>query len=217
MSLSPTTELEAVNTMLTSIGEQPIQNLSDLAGLSDASIAQQILGNVSRAVQSRGWIFNTDLDVSMKPNQYGEITLDDTILRIDTTSKLRDIKNDIVERGRKLYDRQNNTPFFKVDTVVKVDLIKFLNFLDLPEPARRYISIRSARIFHDRVVGSGELHRFYQEDEYQAWTNLVEYEGDTADYNLFDNFDVYRVLDRLPGSSSTRLGYNVIDSVVDVT
>ena len=61
MSLSPTTKLEAVNTMLTSIGEQPVQT-DDFAGLSDAAIAAQILDNVSRAVQSRGWIFNTDLD-----------------------------------------------------------------------------------------------------------------------------------------------------------
>ena len=212
MSLSPTTELEAVNTMLTSIGEQPIQNLSDLAGLSDASIAQQILNNVSRAVQSRGWVFNTDLDVTMKPNQYGEITLDDTILRIDTTTRLRDADNDIVERGRKLYDRQTNTSQFESTTEIKCNLIKYLNFTDLPEPARRYVSIRSSRIFHDRVVGSGELHKFYQEDEIQAWTTLLEYEGDVADYNIFDNYDVYRVVDRLPGISSNRLGYNVIES-----
>ena len=38
MSLSPTTKLEAVNTMLTSIGEQPVQT-EDFAGLSDAAIA----------------------------------------------------------------------------------------------------------------------------------------------------------------------------------
>lgn len=212
MALSPTTELEAVNTMLTSIGEQPIQNLDDLAGLTDASIARQILSNVSRAVQSRGWVFNTDLDKVMKPDQYGEILLNDTILRVDTTTRMRDPDNDIIERGRRLYDRQKNTDKFDEGTEIKCNLIIYLNFIDLPEPARRYISIRSARIFHDRVVGSGELHRFYQEDELQAWSTLIEYEGDTADYNIFDNYDVYRVVDRLPGSSSNRLGYNVIDS-----
>jgi len=212
MALSPTTELEAVNTMLTSIGEQPIQNLDDLAGLTDASIARQILNNVSRAVQSRGWVFNTDLDKVMKPDQYGEILLNDTILRVDTTTRMRDPDNDIIERGRRLYDRQKNTDKFDEGTEVKCNLIIYLNFKDLPEPARRYISIRAARIFHDRVVGSGELHRFYQEDELQAWSTLIEYEGDTADYNVFDNYDVYRVVDRLPGSSSNRLGYNVIDS-----
>jgi len=209
MSLSPTTKLEAVNTMLTSIGEQPIQNMNDLAGLSDASIAEQILDNVSRAIQSRGWIFNTDLDVQMPVDQYGEITLSPDILRVDTTSRLRDGDTDIVERGRKLYDRQKQTFIFTGK--VTVHQIKLLVFEDLPEPARRYISIRASRIFHDRVVGSGELHRFYQEDEMNAWQALLEYEGDVADYNIFDNYDVYRVVDR-DVNSTFGLTRNLVDS-----
>ena len=209
MSLSPTTKLEAVNTMLTSIGEQPIQNMNDLAGLSDASIAEQILDNVSRAIQSRGWIFNTDLDVQMQVDQYGEIKLSPDILRVDTTSRVRDGDTDIVERGRKLYDRQKQT--FVFTTKVTVNQIKLLIFEDLPEPARRYISIRSARIFHDRVVGSGELHRFYQEDEMNAWQALLEYEGDVADYNIFDNYDVFRVVDR-DVNSTFGLTRNLVNS-----
>ena len=209
MSLSPTTELEAVNTMLTSIGEQPIQNLNDLAGLSDASIAKQILDNVSRAIQSRGWIFNTDLDVNMPVDQYGEIKLSPDILRVDTTSRVRSGDSDIVERGRKLYDRQKKT--FTFTEKVKVNQIKLLIFEDLPEPARRYISIRASRIFHDRVVGSGELHRFYQEDEMNAWQALLEYEGDVADYNIFDNYDVFRVVDR-DVNSTYGLTRNLVNS-----
>ena len=209
MSLSPTTKLEAVNTMLTSIGEQPIQNMNDLAGLSDASIAEQILDNVSRAIQSRGWIFNTDLDVQMPVDQYGEIKLSPDILRVDTTSRVRDGDTDIVERGRKLYDRQKQT--FVFTTKVTVNQIKLLIFEDLPEPARRYISIRAARIFHDRVVGSGELHRFYQEDEMNAWQALLEYEGDVADYNIFDNYDVFRVVDR-DVNSTYGLTRNLVNS-----
>ena len=203
---------KAINTMLTSIGEQPIQNVDDLGGLSDASIAKDILDNVSRAVQSRGWIFNTDLDVTMKPDDDKHIKIPDNILRIDTTTRLRDADNDIVERGRMLYDRQKNVNTFDPNVKIKVDVIRELEFHDLPEPAKRYITIRAARIFHDRVVGANELHKFYQEDEMQAWSVLLEYEGDTADYNIFDNYDVYRVVDRLPGISSNRLGYNVIES-----
>ena len=209
MSLSPTTKLEAVNTMLTSIGEQPIQNMNDLAGLSDASIAEQILDNVSRAIQSRGWIFNTDLDVQMPVNEKGEITLSPDILRVDTTSRVRQGDTDIVERGRKLYDRQKQD--FKFTAPVKVNQIKLLIFSDLPEPARRYISIRASRIFHDRVVGSGELHRFYQEDEMNAWQALLEYEGDVADYNIFDNYDVFRVVDR-DVNSTFGLTRNLVNS-----
>jgi hypothetical protein len=169
--------------MLTSIGEQP--------------------DNVSRAVQARGWIFNTDLDVELTTNQRDEIVVDPSILRVDTTSLVRNGDTDIVERGRKLYDRKKNTTKFTAGTKVRVDLITQLTFDSLPEPARRYIAIRAARIFHDRVVGSGELHRFFQEDEMYAWV---------ADYNIFDNYDVFRVIDR-SHTSSYDLRRNLVDSV----
>ena len=207
-----TKRLGAINTMLTSIGELPVKNEGDLAGLNDASIAAEILDNVSRAVQSRGWIFNTDLDVSMKPDNERKIPIPSDIIRVDTTTRIRERDEDIVERGNFLYDRKRNSLYFDEGSTVKVDQIKLLKFTDLPEPARRYITIRASRIFHDRVVGSGDLHRFYQEDEMQAWQTLLEYEGDVADYNIFDNYDVFRVVDRLPGRHSGRLGYNVIDS-----
>ena len=148
----------------------------------------------------------------MKPNNERKIPIPSDIIRVDTTTRIRERDEDIVERGNFLYDRKRNSLYFDEGSTVKVDQIRLLKFTDLPEPARRYITIRASRIFHDRVVGSGDLHRFYQEDEMQAWQTLLEYEGDVADYNIFDNYDVFRVVDRLPGRHSGRLGYNVIDS-----
>ena len=195
-------ELQAVNMMLTTIGEQPIANLNDKAGLQDASIAQDILHNTSRQVQSRGWIFNTDLQVTKTPRTSdSQIPVAANILRIDSTSKTRSNKKDIIERGGFLYDRENNTSVFAEGDTVVVDEVVFLGFDKLPEPARRYIASKSARIFHDRVVGSGELHRFFQEDEAQAWNDLLEYEGTTGDYTIFDSYDVYRVVERDNGSA----------------
>ena len=150
MSLNRMTELEAVNTMLTTIGEQPVSSLDNLAGLQDASIARQILTNISRTVQSKGWVFNLDLQVTYSPNTNGEIILGSNVLRIDTTSKVRKSTKDIVERGGKLYDRENNTSVFTDDVVV--DRVIVLSFNDLPEAARRYKATRAARVFHDRVV-----------------------------------------------------------------
>ena len=191
------TELQAVNMMLTTIGEQPIANLNDKAGLQDASIAQDILHNTSRQVQSRGWIFNTDLQVTKTPRSSdNQIPVAANVLRIDTTSKTRSNKKDIIERGGFLYDRENNTSVFAEGDTVVVDEVVFLGFDKLPEPARRYIASKSARIFHDRVVGSGELHRFFQEDESLAWTDLLVYQAETGDYNIFDDYDTFRVLDR---------------------
>lgn len=199
MSLNRMTELEAVNTMLTTIGEQPVSSLDNLAGLQDASIARQILTNISRTVQSKGWVFNLDLQVTYSPDTNGEIILGSNVLRIDTTSKVRKSTKDIVERGGKLYDRENNTSIFTEDVVV--DRVIVLNFNDLPEAARRYIATRAARVFHDRVVGSGELHRFFTEDEQMAWSELLEYESEVGDYTIFDDYDVYRVIERTSGQA----------------
>jgi len=193
-------ELDAVNLMLMTIGEYKVNDLTNLAGRSDAAVARDILTNTSRQVQSKGWTFNTDFDVVLKPDgstQMIELGGDD--LRVDTTATVRDSTKDIVERANKLYDRQNNSFLFTEN--ITVNLVKYFNFEDLPEAARRFIVIRSARIFHDRVVGSGELHRFFQEDEGQAWSELLEYESNVGDYNIFDTYDVYRVVERDRGTA----------------
>jgi hypothetical protein len=198
-ALENMSELQAVNMMLTTIGEQPIANLNDKAGLQDASIAQDILHNTSRQVQSRGWIFNTDLQKilshdSSSGDGSGKIKIDSNVLRIDTTSKVRSNKTDIIERAGYLYDREKNTNLFSDD--VTVDYVTFLPFNSLPESARRYIAVKAARIFHDRVVGSGELHNFFQQDEMQAWGDLLEYQSEIGDFNIFDDYDTFRIVDR---------------------
>ena len=192
-------ELEAVNLMLMTIGEYKVNDLINLAGRSDAAIAKDILTNTSRAVQSKGWTFNTDFDVILVPDTNDQIELGGSILRIDTTNTVRSSEKDIIERDNKLYDRQNNTYIFADN--VTVNTVTYFNFESLPEAARRFIAIRSARVFHDRVVGSGELHRFFQEDEGQAWSELIEYESNVGDYNIFDTYDVYRVVERDRGNA----------------
>ena len=54
MTTSTTTKLEAVNVMMTSIGETPVNTITS-ATTTDVSIAISILDNVSREVQSVGW------------------------------------------------------------------------------------------------------------------------------------------------------------------
>jgi hypothetical protein len=57
----------------------------------------------------------------------------------------------------------------------------------LPEQAKRYITIRSARVFHDRTLGATTLHKFSQEDEARALIVLKQAEASTGDYTIFDN------------------------------
>lgn len=192
MPLTATSKLEAVNTMLTSIGEIPVSSITS-STTNDVSIAIQIIDNVSREVQSRGWFFNTDINYSLTPNNSNEIPLPANTLRVELAEDSR-VYN-YVERNRKLYDRLNNT--YTITKTVKVNIVFFLDFEELPEVARHYIMIRASRIFQDRMLVSAELHKFHEFDELQSYMNLKESEGDIGRHNILTgNYDVYRVVDR---------------------
>lgn len=65
-NLAPTTELEAVNAMLSAIGEAPIEDVDD-STQSDVALAVNILRNACREVQSMGWRFNTEFGLAVAP------------------------------------------------------------------------------------------------------------------------------------------------------
>ena len=192
--LSPTTELEAINTMLSTIGESPVNAVED-TGNVDVVIARQILQTVSREVQARGWHFNTEINYTITPDSEGYLVLPNTVLKVDTVYP--DSSKDVVVRGSRLYDREKHTYVFT--DAVKVDMTILLTFDELPEVARNYATIRASRIFQERVVGSDTLHAFNSQDEARAMVSLMEYEADTADLNILSgNYSVYRILGDRP-------------------
>jgi|TARA_R110000823_G_scaffold89656_5_gene198746 hypothetical protein len=192
MSLTPTTELEAVNTMLNTIGEAPVNTLINMTAI-DAITALSILQTVSRSVQVEGWFFNTEYNYPITPDVNGELLLPTNLLSIDST-ELSDAY-ELVQRGAKAYDRKNHTYTF-TDTV-KCNLILLLAFDEIPEAARNYIALRAARILQDRLLGSDSLHAMNREDEYQALISLRLINSQNADFNILTgNSDVYRVISR---------------------
>ena len=180
-----TTQLEAVNVMLGNIGESPVTALSPLSSLPvSARTAISVLDEVSRDVQSEGWHFNTVNKVTLSPNVNGEIFLTDDVLHIDTL----DHSKDIVQRGQQLFDRGDNTLVF--DNDLKVTVTYLLDFTELHEQARRYITLKASRVFQGRIVGSQELEQQILREELKARQNLEEADGNGADRTIFDNYDV---------------------------
>lgn len=109
-----TSLINAINVCLSSIGEIKADAPNDSS--ANVVMAKQIIEEVSRDVQSKGWWFNTTssgINILINKNSGASETFSDT----------------------------------------------------LPEEARRYIAIRSARIFQSRVVGSEELFKFTFEEE----------------------------------------------------
>ena len=188
--MAGTSKLDAVNTMLSSIGEAPVSSLS--SGLIEAEIAESILNTIDREVQSMGWHFNTELNKSFAQDTLGQILLPADILRADATLKAN--APNLVQRGLKMYDRTNHT--FVIGTAAALDVVVQLLFDDLPEVAKRYIVLRATRIFQDRVVGSNTLHEFQQRDEAEALVQLKDFDKAADDHNIFDNYDTFSIIDR---------------------
>ena len=179
-----TTQLEAVNSMLGHIGEAPVSSISNPSALPiSASTALSVLDEVSREVQSEGWYFNSEKDVTLSPDGSGNIVLDSDVVFADVV----DYTLDVAQRGSKLFDRKNNTLVFTKD--VTVSLIRLLDWDDLPEPARRYITLRASRMLQGRLVGSRELEALIARDEYIAKSRLEEYDSNSSDRTIFDSYD----------------------------
>lgn len=187
--LAPTTELEAVNTILAAIGETPVGTLLGALPI-DASIALTRLRTRSRGLQSSGWSFNTDEGYTLAVDNDGKVPIPRNALNVDATES-----NDIVTRGDFLYDRANHT--FVIDEEVVVDIVRFLPWEDLPEYVRQYLFISTARTFQDQMLGDESLHTYTEKDEKLAWVAFLDAEARNADFNVLrDSSAVSRVLRR---------------------
>ena len=82
MAVAETTELECINIMLAAIGEAPINSLIGTLPV-DARIAQSTLTEVNKSVQSEGWSFNTETDVTLTRDGSNHVNLPADVLRVD--------------------------------------------------------------------------------------------------------------------------------------
>ena len=180
MTVAATTELECINIMLAAIGEAPVNSLTGTVPV-DVRIAQSTLTEVNKQVQSEGWSFNTEIDVTLTRDGSNNIPLGTDVLRVD--AQTHDHPSiDPIQRGLKLYDRKNNTFIFDED--LKCTVVYFRSFDELPEQARSYMTIKAARVFVDRLISDQSLRTYTQEDEIRARSVLMETDLSNADHNM---------------------------------
>ncbi len=193
MNVNTTTKLDAVNTMLFTIGESPVNTLEG-GNVVDAVTAEQTLDRVSREVQSSGWSFNHEKNFPLNRDSTSlNFLVPDTALSCDPSDKSRGI----VVRAGKLYDLKNHTFTFSDDTQIECDIIWNFSFEDLPETAKRFITIRAARIYQAGAVSSETLNAFTDRDEFEAKVRFRKDNARVLDKNLLtSNYSVARILAR---------------------
>jgi hypothetical protein len=182
MAVTRTTELEAVNTILSVMGEAPINALNVTAN-QNVETAQAILQEVLVSVQSKGWHFNTERKVTLSRNGSNEFPLPTNALEVDSVYTDADI--DVVARGSRLYNRTDQTYSFPDNATLYADIIYGLDWDELPEAARQYIKIRAARTAQERDLASENIHKFTEDDERIALATLMAAEVRQMNVNLF--------------------------------
>ena len=180
-----TTALEAVNTILSTIGEAPLSTLTGSLPV-DGTTAKNILNEISREVQSAGWHFNTQYKVDLTRDTNNKVPVGTDVVRVQLNDKYDKSSYDVVQRGTYLFNLAKNSETFDQDFTENT-LIYLLDFDKLPEQARRYITIRSARVFHDRTLGANTLHKFSSEDEARSLSVMKQAEMATGDNTIFDS------------------------------
>lgn len=180
-----TTKLDSVNTMLGYLTEAPVNSIADSTAIPpSAALAKGILDEVSREVQSEGWHYNTAQDFKLEADGNNQFVLPDNTMQVDSAGNAKDV----IQRGLKLFDRKEQTDVFDEDQLT-VDITFLLEFEELPEQARRYITLKSSRMLMNRLVGSRELEALIYRDELVAKSRMEEAEGRNSDRTIFNNYD----------------------------
>ena len=175
--------LDMINTCLLAIGETPFVEGTDPNALplgTDGETARRIVQDTMIEVQARGWYFNTDYNFVLTPDINNYITMPPNTLRVDFGNS--STPNRFVMRNGKIYDVANQT--YKIYQQVEADIIWLLDYQDLPPEAYEYISLRAARKFQQKVIGSTELAQFTNVDEQDALINLQRLQLQVNDYIL---------------------------------
>jgi len=183
--ITRTTELEAVNTILSTIGEAPLSTLTGSLPV-DGTTAKNILNEISREVQSAGWHYNSHYKVDLTRDADNKVPVGTDVLRVELNNKYDKSSYDVVQRGSYLYNLAKNSETFDQDFTDNT-IVYILDFSKLPEQARRYITIRSARVFHDRTLGANTIHKFSSEDEARSLAVMRQAEAHTGDHTIFDS------------------------------
>jgi hypothetical protein len=176
------TELDAVNQILSSVGQAPVTTL-DLQN-PEVSIVLNTLREINRQVQAEGWIFNTEREYELTPDsETNQILYPFNMLQIDTNQPYHKNKYDVVKRGNKLYDRLKHTYTFT--DPIKADVVWYFDFTDVPAAIQIYIVARAAKMCATKMIGDRELYQLLGEQEVQTRAAALEYDCNQGDYSMF--------------------------------
>ena len=177
-----TTLLEAVNTLLENIGEMPVDTL-DNQQVQDARVAERTILEFHREGQLRGWSWNRE---EAYPFQRDDATKEVVVPAnvISFTVDPYQWDGRFIVRGQRVYDKWTRS--YRIEdgiAPIHADVIWLLPWDDSPEAFNRWTTMRAARVFAARALGSDTAVKYTSYDEQAALTELMRVELDQSKPN----------------------------------
>ena len=182
------TELSAVNAILGSIGQSPVSGI-DFTN-PEISFIYNILKEVNQDVQNEGWTFNLEYHIKENVNTSdNKIIISSDVIRIDMEDAW-DRTRDFVRRKDsdgiwKMYDRVNHTFEFPDDEYFYVNVVRLLEFEDIPSVFQRYITYKACGRAAVQLVSNQQLQQMLSTFELQSRAACMEYECNQGDHSIF--------------------------------
>lgn len=177
----PLSRLEAVNQMLSAVGESVI--LVEVEGAGDFANCSAILDFTTKAVLAKDYDFNTEVR-TLTPDVNGNLLVGPEVLKVDAVDPyLR-----LVQRGSKLYDKTKKTDVFTDPVDVNVTL--YFPFEEVPYHVQTRIVADATAKYQTSYVGSTTADSFLQRDRKESIADSEANEADVEDYNILDNPDL---------------------------
>lgn len=204
------TKLQAVNEILQSIGEDPVNSLG--SNVPDAAEAERVLDAENRRIQLIGWHANTLQDHTLNKNADNQFVLGVNTLKVDTVNprgarrRGSPSPSSFIDAGMRrsaddtkwlMWDVDNNSETWPTLTTLTVDLVQLIEFANLTPALQIYVWTSAAHRFQHGTMGSSSLDLFTQADVARAEVAAVNEDLENEDTNIIrDNPHVYSIVYR---------------------
>jgi len=205
-----TSLLDAVNICLENIGEQPVDTLAD-EQIQDARVAQRTCLEVHKEGQTKGWSWNSEFNYPFSRDAAtSEIKVPAEVVGFSVNRYQYNGRFQL--RGQRVYDLLKRT--FLIDeqvTEIAADVIWLLAWDDVPEAYNRWVTVRAARIFSDRSLGSEALFKYTAKDEADAKAELERIELEQEQANMLTGAQAFPTYQPNTGLMNRRVanGYSI--------
>ena len=154
----------------------------------DVAIAYNALIEVTREVQSEGWVYNTERNYDgLQPDaSTKKVTIPNNVIQADLSQDyVNNLGRNVVNRGGVLYDTITHTDVWNTDETLYLDILWEFEYESIPQPIQAYIVARAAAIVSSRVVGDPNQYQMLQQKEAYARAMALEYDCNQGDHSFF--------------------------------